>query len=303
MKKRILIVDDSPSARSLFKDIFKNEKDIEIIFAETGEQAVELVNCITDHNDSQKIDFILMDINLPGIDGFTALELIKKKNPLVRSCFMTSYDIDKYISISRIKGITNIISKHDSAQDILKTIKNLLTGKGIFGLENYLEHPFVIENYSIYDLNSFTKIINKIVLDFEDIIDQQKQFRLKTSIVEIGLNAIYHAYGYKKGSNVKLKQNQYIIIQSGKDNEKIAIAIRDGGGTLTKDIVLEYLYKGIHPTEETLDSSEGRGLFLSRVLCDRFLINIETGKRTEIILMIYLQENFKSLKPLLIYQI
>ncbi|MBL8064221.1 MAG: chemotaxis response regulator protein-glutamate methylesterase [Chthonomonadaceae bacterium] len=76
MKKRLLIVDDSPFIRRMLSDWVKEEEDIEICgVATNGEEAVKLVNEL-------KPDFMTLDVEMPVKDGLSALEQIMKVNPL-----------------------------------------------------------------------------------------------------------------------------------------------------------------------------------------------------------------------------
>ena len=52
-----------------------------------------------------------------------------------------------------------------------------------------------------------------------------------------------------------------------------------------------------------ITDSHGRGLFLSREYMDRLVVNIERGKRTEIICVKYLKTSYEGPKPLLINEI
>ena len=64
MSKRILVVEDQPDNRQIIRDMLA-PTDYEIIEAEDGEQALAAIA-------KQRPDLILMDIQLPIIDGYTA---------------------------------------------------------------------------------------------------------------------------------------------------------------------------------------------------------------------------------------
>src|SRR5438105_15959489 len=64
MSKRILVVEDQPDNRQIIRDMLA-PTDYEITEAEDGQQALETIT-------KQRPDLILMDIQLPIIDGYTA---------------------------------------------------------------------------------------------------------------------------------------------------------------------------------------------------------------------------------------
>ena len=69
MSKRILVVEDQPDNRQIIRDMLA-PTDYEIIEAEDGEQALTAIA-------KQRPDLILMDIQLPIIDGYEATRRIK----------------------------------------------------------------------------------------------------------------------------------------------------------------------------------------------------------------------------------
>ena len=74
-KNIILVADDSEVIRIFVKKIF--DKDFEIAVAENGEEAL---NIIKTHQDDKKIKCILLDLNMPKIDGFAVLDYLNDNN-------------------------------------------------------------------------------------------------------------------------------------------------------------------------------------------------------------------------------
>ncbi|HBC58666.1 MAG TPA: hybrid sensor histidine kinase/response regulator, partial [Gammaproteobacteria bacterium] len=69
--KNILIVDDDPIVRSVLTD-FLLSKNFLVHVASSGEHALTLI-------DSIQTDLILLDVNMPGIDGMDTCRLIRSK--------------------------------------------------------------------------------------------------------------------------------------------------------------------------------------------------------------------------------
>jgi CheY-like chemotaxis protein len=76
MSKRILVVEDQPDSRQIIRDMLA-PADYEITEAENGEEALAAIA-------KQRSDLILMDIQLPIMDGYTATRRIKA-DPALRS--------------------------------------------------------------------------------------------------------------------------------------------------------------------------------------------------------------------------
>jgi two-component system chemotaxis response regulator CheB len=72
---KVLVVDDSPLVRAVIVDILKNDPDIQVVGrASNGEMAVQM-------NNQLNPDVITMDIEMPVLDGLSALEQIMSTNP------------------------------------------------------------------------------------------------------------------------------------------------------------------------------------------------------------------------------
>jgi pilus assembly protein CpaE len=73
-KVRVLIVDDVSETRENIRKLLQFETDIEVVgAARTGKEAVQLTFEI-------KPDVVLMDINMPDMDGITATEAIRQRD-------------------------------------------------------------------------------------------------------------------------------------------------------------------------------------------------------------------------------
>ncbi len=85
--KKILVVEDNESSHFYF-DVALKKNNAKTIWAKNGKEAVDLIKT------NQDIDLVLMDLNMPVMDGFDATREIKKINPrvpvIVQSAFIVS---------------------------------------------------------------------------------------------------------------------------------------------------------------------------------------------------------------------
>jgi len=115
-KIRVMIADDHSMLIDGLKDILSDLKDIEVVGdAGTGEDSVKLAK-------SLKPDVILMDINLPGISGIAATEIIKKENPKIKVLIVSSYDDDSHIVEAFRVGADGYVPKHLHVTKIIESI-------------------------------------------------------------------------------------------------------------------------------------------------------------------------------------
>ncbi len=101
--KKILVVDDEDDVRLFLQD-FLSERDLQVMSASTGEEALEIV-------DREKPDIILLDLMMPGMDGIECLERIKKKNPASNVIMITALNDDVRVAKARKLGAHNYILK------------------------------------------------------------------------------------------------------------------------------------------------------------------------------------------------
>lgn len=124
----VLIVDDEPGIRSGIRRILGNfsvgyafmdeDFDFSLIDAGTGEEAIEILN-------KQKVDVVLLDNKLPGMDGIEVLEYIKNQGFDLAVMMITSYaSLDLAIKATR-NGAFNFMPKPFTPQELRASIENI----------------------------------------------------------------------------------------------------------------------------------------------------------------------------------
>ena len=120
MKKRILVVEDQEDNRQILRDLLATT-DYEVIEAENGEEALAAVA-------KQRPDLILMDIQLPIMDGYEATRRIKA-NPALQSIpiiAVTSYALSGDEEKARAAGCDDFVPKPYSPRQLLAKIRQYL---------------------------------------------------------------------------------------------------------------------------------------------------------------------------------
>ena len=122
-KPRILVVDDEPLNVKLFAAILSSDS-YEIIRAFNGEQALEKVN-------EEGPDLILLDIMMPGIDGFEVTRQLKggietRDIPII---LITAFDVADYKVIGHEAGADEFLNKPIKAPELRSRVKSLLRTK------------------------------------------------------------------------------------------------------------------------------------------------------------------------------
>ncbi|NQT89678.1 MAG: response regulator [Candidatus Omnitrophica bacterium] len=119
-KIKILVVDDETDALELFKDLFAS-KGYEVECAPGGMEALALV-------EKSNIDVVLLDINMPVIDGIETLAKLKQKKPDLPVVMLTAYGYDEELVNKALGlGASGYISKNLPLAQIVHTFKTVLS--------------------------------------------------------------------------------------------------------------------------------------------------------------------------------
>jgi two-component system, cell cycle response regulator DivK len=120
MSRRILVVDDQEDNRRILRDLL-TASGFEVVEATNGEDGVSLAEARTP-------DLILMDIQLPGIDGYEATRQIKAKPALsaVPLIVVTSYALSGDDAKAFAAGADGYVSKPFSPRALLAKVREFL---------------------------------------------------------------------------------------------------------------------------------------------------------------------------------
>lgn len=114
---RLLVVDDQPYIRDSLRIILEQESDFEIIgLAENGEQAVSFCERDQPH-------VVLMDLNMPGMNGAEATKLIKQKWPGIRVLILTTFQEADMAVEALQHGADGYLLKSTEPQELFEGIR------------------------------------------------------------------------------------------------------------------------------------------------------------------------------------
>ena len=117
----ILVVDDQPTVIYSLKRLLQME-GYQVITAEDGREAIELAA-------GRKPDLVIMDVQMPGMDGLTALARIKNDQPQIQVIMMTAYStIDKAIAAMK-QGAFDYLAKPFDNEELLSRVRDALKSR------------------------------------------------------------------------------------------------------------------------------------------------------------------------------
>ena len=122
MAKEILIVDDEPGIVIPIQFLMERQ-GYSVIDAENGEDALDIIH-------KYRPDLVLMDIMLPGIDGYQVCEIVRldPKYRNIKMIFITAKGREVEIAEGMVLGADTYITKPVSNAEVVEKVKVLLTG-------------------------------------------------------------------------------------------------------------------------------------------------------------------------------
>ena len=116
MPYKVLVVDDEPSVRDLFKDLLIKEK-YSVQCASSGEEALGIIR-------REDFDIVLLDIKLSSMSGFETLKKIKQVKPSLIVIMTTGFGYDEVlIAKSKDLGCSGYIGKNIPTYEIMKNFR------------------------------------------------------------------------------------------------------------------------------------------------------------------------------------
>lgn len=122
---KLMLVDDHAVLRDGLKNILGMEQGIEVVGeAISGREAVHKAASLLP-------DVILMDINIPDINGIEVTKMIKRDFPMMKILILTMYDHDEYFMSAIREGADGYLLKDAPSQHVVDAIYSVTKGQSV----------------------------------------------------------------------------------------------------------------------------------------------------------------------------
>jgi pilus assembly protein CpaE len=116
-KIRTLIVDDIAETRENVRKLLQFEADVEVVgAARTGKEGIQLAQELDP-------DVILMDINMPDIDGISATEVIRQNSPHIQVVILSVQGDQNYMRRAMLAGARDFLTKPPMGDELISAIR------------------------------------------------------------------------------------------------------------------------------------------------------------------------------------
>jgi pilus assembly protein CpaE len=115
-KIRVVIVDDISETRENIRKLLQFEPDVEVVgVARTGREAIDISKDV-------KPDVLLMDINMPDMDGISATEIIRKMVPFTQIVILSIQNDPNYMRRAMLAGARDFLTKPPTIDELTSAI-------------------------------------------------------------------------------------------------------------------------------------------------------------------------------------
>ncbi|MBI4315498.1 MAG: response regulator transcription factor [Chloroflexi bacterium] len=123
----VLIVDDHNSFRSGMRALLDSIPQVEVVGeAASGDEAVSKANALQPH-------VILMDIQMPGLNGIEATRRIYQSSPHISTLMLTMFEDDDSVFAAMRAGARGYLLKGADQEEILRAVQAAHKGEALFG--------------------------------------------------------------------------------------------------------------------------------------------------------------------------
>jgi DNA-binding NarL/FixJ family response regulator len=129
MPINILITDDHQLILDGLKSIIREQEDMNVVAeANNGQQAITLCNTL-------KIDLVMMDIDMPVMNGLEATQQLKKTKPEIKVIVLTMHDEPALIRRIMEIGADGYMLKNSDQEELVEAIRKVIGGQKYFSAE------------------------------------------------------------------------------------------------------------------------------------------------------------------------
>ena len=211
---KTVIVDDNTFLIKAIQEKLSFFDDIQIKFT-----ALDGSDLLTKISNNHNIDVILMDIDMPILNGIEATEIIKNKYPHIKVIMLTVFDNDENIFNAIKAGADGYLLKETKAEKIHEAIKETLSGGAVMSPSIALKTLQLLKNPRVFDSSEATEIVDLTTREIEVLEQLSKGLKNR----EIAENLFLSFFTVKKHiENIYRKlqaHNRIEMLQKAKQNK------------------------------------------------------------------------------------
>lgn len=208
---RVAIVEDNKDLRESLKLVIESNKDYELVglFANANTIVKDVEEC--------KPQVILMDIQMPGVNGIEAVKILNGKFPDIKIVIQTVFEDNDHILEAICNGASGYLLKRSSPQEYLNAVSDVMSGgapmtntiaKKVLNIfrssqEKKLNVSFNLSSREIEILDYLVKGLSyKMIADKCDITYDTVRFHIKNIYAKLHVDSMTEAVSFAIKNNL-----------------------------------------------------------------------------------------------------
>lgn len=120
-----MLVDDHAILRDGLRNLLEVEEDIQVVGeAVSGEEAIDKIK-------ECDLDVIIMDINMPNMNGVEVTRIVKKKYPLIKVLILTMHSHDEFFMAAIREGADGYLLKDAPFDQVIEAVRTVAKGESV----------------------------------------------------------------------------------------------------------------------------------------------------------------------------
>lgn len=193
---KVLIADDQEIVCEGLKRILQSDSEIKVIgIAHNGQQALDLIH-------HQTPDLVLMDLQMPIMNGVQAIRQLRKTHPDLPVLVLTTYTDEKWLFDAIRAGANGYLLKDRPRQELIDAIKGTVSGESYLDpavakkvLDSVASAPEPIQNEQEFDLSQREKDILQLLVEGLSNAEIAKRLFLSEGTVRNYMSSLFVKLG------------------------------------------------------------------------------------------------------------
>lgn len=183
---KVLIVDDHYLVGEGTKKILESDGEFTVKYVSSGKEALLL---------SESFDVYIVDIHMPDMNGMELSERLLKIDPERKIILYTGYDNQDNLSLFSRIGVSGIISKTATKEELTNLIEHILDGKTIVPLSIFKGQNKIIDEANKMELTERDLLILRAISEGQSNKEIANELFIADRTVEYRLTQIYKRLG------------------------------------------------------------------------------------------------------------
>lgn len=179
-KTKLIIADDHNLFLEGLLSMLTSERDMEVMaIANDGKELLELLH-------KNKPDVVLLDINMPGMNGIEAARILKRQYPSIKLVMLSTYNEEHLVEKAKTFGAHGYLLKNANKEELMQAIRQVNQGQRCFPVKKIVEPTRFSEiDPFLQQFNLTRREMELLQLIKQDLTNQQIADQLHLSIYTV----------------------------------------------------------------------------------------------------------------------